>query len=126
MRLLFAFCLSLAISVSNVRAEDKPPKQEKAKGKRPAGPLLGIKTPGVQIAIAGLKAEAELPAPSKPDWIYFSESVYFPNKLKDGLEKVDLKTNKAGETITGLKNACTGMASGFGSLWVPACGDGTL
>jgi streptogramin lyase len=89
-------------------------------------PTAGIKTPGVQIPFASLKAEAELPAPAKPDWIFFSESVFVPNKLKDSVERIDTKTNKPADPIASLKNPCAGMASGFGSLWVPTCGDGAL
>jgi virginiamycin B lyase len=129
MRLVITLCVSLAIASHLWCAEapdEKPKKTERSKGKRPAGALLGIKTPGVQIPMAGLKSEAELPVPSKPDWIFFSESIYIPNKGKSAIEKIDPKTNKPGEPITGLSNPCSGMAAGFGSLWVPVCGDGSL
>ena len=44
------------------------------KGKTPAvvGPKLGIKVPGVQIPFAGVKADATVPAPEKPTWLFLS------------------------------------------------------
>src|SRR5258707_7612971 len=119
MRLLLGICLTVAVAT----ASEKPGRD---KTKRPAMPTAGIKTPGVQIPFASLKAEAELPAPAQPDWIFFSESVIVPNKLKDSVERIDTKTNKPADPIASLKNPCAGMASGFGSLWVPTCGDGAL
>jgi virginiamycin B lyase len=91
----------------------------------PAPPLAGIKTPGVRIPIANLKPEAEIPAPGKPGWVFFSESAFAPN-TKDGLDRIDAKTGKPAEPIAGVPKACTGMASAFGSLWAPACADGSL
>ena len=66
--------------------------QKVGKGKVPAVPILpkaGIKTPGVQIPFADLKAEAELPAPDKPAWMFFNQSLYAP--AKDHLDKIDVR-----------------------------------
>jgi virginiamycin B lyase len=35
-------------------------------------PRLGIKTPGIQIPFAGVKAEASIPAPDKPAWLFIA------------------------------------------------------
>jgi streptogramin lyase len=94
------------------------------KGHQPAGSAGGIKTPGVQIAITRLKAETEIPASVKPAWIFVSDHAFI--ETGDGLNPIDAKTGKAGPAITGLGNACDGMASGFSSLWVPLCGEGAL
>jgi streptogramin lyase len=100
----------------------------KPKNAPPVGPGKGIKTPGIQIPFANLKAEATIPAAGKPFWVVFvgggPGSVYFPDV--DKVEKVDAKTNKPVDPITGLKKPCGGMVSAFGSLWVPTCGDGSL
>ena len=103
-------------------AEDKP----KAHGKSPAPatPRVGIKTPGVQIPFANVKPEAEIEAPSKPDWIFFTTSAFAPGK--DAIEKIDPKTNKKGDPISGLSKPCGGMVSAFHSLWTPLCGSGSL
>ena len=84
----------------------------------------GIPTPGVQIPFSSLKIEATFQTPDRPDWIFFSTAVLVP--AKDHLDKIDVKTNKIAEPVAGLKKACGGMVSAFGSLWAPACGDGTL
>jgi len=108
----FVILLSLASA-----AEKKTKTQDTA-------PKIGVKTPGVQIPFANLKAEAEFDAPSKPDWIFFAASVYAP--AKEFIEKIDPKTNKKGDPITGLSKPCGGMASAFDSLWVPVCGKSSL
>lgn len=45
---------------------------------------------------------------------------------KDKLERIETKTNKALDAITGLKQPCGGMVFAFASLWAPTCGDGAL
>jgi DNA-binding beta-propeller fold protein YncE len=89
-----------------------------------ASPKQGIQTPGVQIPFASLKAEATFQTPDRPDWIFFSTDVFVP--AKDRVDKIDIKSNKLADPVTGLNKPCGGMVSAFGSLWIPACGDGTL
>ncbi len=84
----------------------------------------GIRTPGVQIPFSSLKIEATFQTPDRPDWIFFATDVFVP--AKDHLDKIDVKTNKIADPVASLKKPCGGMVSAFGSLWVPACGDGTL
>jgi streptogramin lyase len=78
----------------------------------------GIKTPGVQIPFASLKADVELPF--APRWIVFSDTVLIPNKT-GGLERLDGKTNKLVEPVTGPSKLCGGAATAFASLWIPNC-----
>jgi DNA-binding beta-propeller fold protein YncE len=113
------FLVSLA-SIS--RASDN---QAKPGRKSPTAPAKtpGIKTPGVQIPFAKLKTEAEI-KPVKPDWIFFSAAVYAP--AENGIQKIDAKTNKLGDPISGIKQPCGGMASAFKSLWAPDCGSASL
>jgi streptogramin lyase len=54
----------------------------------------------------------------------YSTEVFVP--AGDHVDKIDLKTNKFGDPIAGVRKPCGGMASAFGSLWVAACGDGSL
>jgi virginiamycin B lyase len=83
----------------------------------------GIKTPGVQIPFASLKADAELPL--APRWMVFSDSVLIPNRT-GGLERLDAKTNKLVDPVAGLRNPCGGAATGFTSLWIPDCATHSL
>jgi virginiamycin B lyase len=87
---------------------------------RLAEPKLGVTTPGVQLPFSSVKAEVDLPAPAKPEWLFFSESVFVP--ARDHIDRIDVKSNKAADPITGLDKPCGGMASGFGSVWAPLCG----
>ena len=107
--------LLICVSILSLTAAGKLPR---------AVPTLGVKTPGVQIPFANLKAEAEFPAPAKPDWIFFSGAAYFP--AADSIERIEPKTDQKAEPVAGVPKPCGGMASGFGSLWAPACGTGSL
>ncbi len=89
-------------------------------------PKPGVKIPGVQIPFASLKPDFEFPVPGAPDWIAVGESVWISNAPKDNVTRIDPKTNKITDTVTGLHKPCAGLAIGFGSLWVPNCGDGSL
>jgi virginiamycin B lyase len=89
-----------------------------------ASPKEGVRTPGVQIPFTSLTPEAIFPTPDRPAWIFSSAGLFVP--AKDHLDKIDVKTNKTGDPVAGLKAPCGGMVSAFGSLWVPTCGDGSL
>jgi hypothetical protein len=91
---------------------------QSGKTKKDAGPRPGIKTPGVQIPFASLKAEAELPL--APRFIAFSDSVLIPNK-SGGLERLDARTNKLVDPVAGTQSLCGGAATGFASLWIGNC-----
>lgn len=91
---------------------------------QPPVPKVGVKTPGVQIPFANLKAETELQAPAKPDWIFFSGSVFVPGD--NSIDKINPKTNKKGDPIAGVAKPCGGMASAFGSFWAPVCSGASL
>ena len=120
MRVVTGIYLVLAMAVTCGFASD-PRKEPKR-----AAPVLGVKTPGVQIPFAHVKAELEFELPAPAAWIALADSILIPSK--DGLERVDPKTkeSKFGEPIGGLKQPCAGMVSAFSSLWVPNCGEGTL
>jgi YVTN family beta-propeller protein len=87
----------------------------------------GVKAAGVKIPIERLKPEAVFSVPGVPDWLAVDEggAVWVSNKPKDSVSKLDPKTNAVTATIPVGKRPCSGLASGFGSLWVPNCGDAT-
>jgi virginiamycin B lyase len=121
MSLLITFIALLSVAGA-LAAPEKPPKP--VHGKTPATQKLGIQTPGVQIPFAKIKAEAELEARAKPEWLFFSGAAFAPGK--EVIEKIDPKTNQKGEPIPGLARACGGMTTAFGSLWAPVCGASSL
>src|SRR4029077_2339132 len=89
-------------------------------------PKPGVKTPGVKIPIERLKPDAVFPVPGAPDWIAVDEAVWISNKPKDRVVRLDARTNTVAATIEVGKGPCSGLAAGFGSLWVPNCGDRTI
>jgi streptogramin lyase len=122
MRIPIGLCIVLTLAAL-AQPATKPGKPGKA-APAPAPPKLGIKTPGVQIPFASLKAEAEFPV--APPWIIFADSPLLPNSEKDVLDKIDAKANKLAEPIAGISKPCGGGISAFTNLWVPTCGDKTI
>jgi hypothetical protein len=94
--------------------------------KRVLPPKPGVKTPGVQIPLARLKPEAVISIPGSPDWIAIGDDVWISNSPKSNVSRLDKNTNTVKQVIEDLPKACSGLAIGFGSLWVPTCGDHTL
>jgi virginiamycin B lyase len=87
----------------------------------------GVKAAGIKMPIERLKPEAVFSVPGVPDWLAVDDSgaVWVSNKPKDSVSKLDPKTGAVAATITVGKRPCSGLAAGFGSLWVPNCGDAT-
>lgn len=113
MRILTGLCLAIALTLSAAQT---------VKHKNSA-PAQGIKTPGVAIPFASLKADLELPY--APQWMYFSSTILLPDKT-GGLERLDAKTNKLLDPVPGVSGLCNGGVSGFTSLWIPDCADHSL
>ena len=74
----------------------------------------GVKTPGVQIPMASLKAEAEilLEAPAESVFVN-AESAFVATKSQ--LLPLNLKTNKLDPVIAALKTPCSNMVNAFRS-----------
>ncbi len=107
--------LPLVLAATALLAQAQPPEPHKP----------GVATPGVQLPIEQLKAEATYGVPGAPDWIAVGDEVWISNKPKDAVIRIDPKTNAVVATIAAGKRPCSGLAIGFGSLWVPLCGDQT-
>jgi virginiamycin B lyase len=89
-------------------------------------PKPGVKTPGVQIPLAKLIVDAKFDLGGSPDWIAIDEDVWVSNKPKNNVSRMDGKSKTVRQTITGFDKPCSGLAIGFGSLWVPNCGNQSL
>jgi YVTN family beta-propeller protein len=90
-----------------------------------APPKPGASRPGVKIDIAKLKPDAVFEVPGVPDWLAIDDHVWVSNKPKDTVSRMDPATNTVVATIPVGRRPCSGLAAGFGSLWVPLCGDET-
>jgi len=93
MRFLFVILLAGRVFCQQPAPTQPPPKP-------------GVKTPGVQIPFASLKPDFEFPVPGAPDWIAVGESVWISNAPKDNVTRIDPKTNKIVDTITGFHKPC--------------------
>jgi DNA-binding beta-propeller fold protein YncE len=127
MRVLFAAKVSLAgvCFLLPLALPAAPGKTDKTASAVPAAPKSGIKTPGIQIPVDLLKPEAQLNVET-PGWITTGESVFVANKSKDSVVRIDGKTNKPLDPVTGLKQPCGGTLVAFSHLWIPNCGAQTL
>ena len=125
----FSFCLAFATSgIAQRAAKPERPSGSLLRHSAPIGPKSGVKTPGVQIPFASLKAELEFETATAPEWIGFTDAIFIPNQTGDGLNRIDprAKEVKLGEPLAGLKKPCGGIVNAFTALWVANCGDGTL
>jgi virginiamycin B lyase len=97
---------------------------EAVAGQAPTSPKkTGVQTPGVQHPMAELPKSATIVVKGEPDWLTAtSDAVWVTSEKTDSVVRLDPKTNKPGTTIT-VHKPCSGLAVGFGSLWIPSCGD---
>jgi YVTN family beta-propeller protein len=101
----------------------QPPAPTSPTPPRPKRP--GVSTPGIRIPITRLQPEAVFSLPGVPDWLAIDEHVWVSNSPKNTIHRLDPKTNTVVSTIEVGVHPCSGLAVGFGSLWVPTCGDKT-
>jgi streptogramin lyase len=73
-----------------------------------------------------LPHSASFPVQGDPDWLAVTaDAVWVTSDDVDHVVKLDPKTNRPGSIVT-VHKPCSGMTVGFGSLWVPSCGDHNL
>ncbi len=80
----------------------------------------------MKIPITKLKPDAVFSVPGVPDWLAIDEHVWVSNGPKHTVHRLDPKTNTVLAAVEVGKEPCSGLAVGFGSLWVPNCGDKTV
>src|ERR1700758_3961989 len=94
---------------------------------KPKDQKTGIKTPGIQIPFARLKAEQEFPIAVGARWLTVTAQVVIaPGKAENSIARLDAKENKAGDPITGFGQPCAGAVEAFKSWWIADCTPGTL
>jgi streptogramin lyase len=86
----------------------------------------GVKEASLRIPMTRLQPDHVFDIPGVPDWLAIDEHVWVSNSPKHTVTRIDPKSNTIVETIAVGKNPCSGLAAGFGSLWVPNCGDPSL
>src|SRR5689334_11146624 len=99
-----------------------------AAGKRPPRPPKpGVSTPGVRREMSAIRPIAVFPVEGSPDWqVITDDAVWVTSSPKNTVSRLDPKTNTVAAVITVGRKPCSGLAAGFGSVWVPNCGDRTV
>jgi virginiamycin B lyase len=78
----------------------------------------------VQVPFASLKQSATIKVGGTADWVLVTnDAVWVASTKPYAVERIDPATNKFVAKVGASGEACSGLASGFGSLWVPLCGN---
>jgi virginiamycin B lyase len=89
-------------------------------------PKTGVQTPGVRHRMAELVPDATFAVEGRPDWMAVtSDAVWVASSDVNHVVRLDAKTNRPGTIVT-VAQPCAGLAVGFGSLWIPSCGNHVL
>lgn len=81
----------------------------------------GIKE--VQLPYSSIKPTATITVGGTADWVLVTENAVWVASTKPfAVLRIDPATNKIVASIRISGEACSGLASGFGSIWAPICG----
>jgi virginiamycin B lyase len=82
----------------------------------------GIKE--VQVPFVSLKPTATIKIGGTADWVLVTNNaVWVASTEPDAVLRIDPATNKIVASVKISGEACSGLAVGFGSIWVPICGE---
>jgi streptogramin lyase len=94
---------------------------------KPKEQRVGIKTPGIQIPFARLKAEQEFPIAAGAGWVAVTAQVVIsPGRAESSIARLNAKENKAEDLIAGFGQPCAGAVEAFKSWWIGNCAAGAL
>jgi virginiamycin B lyase len=78
--------------------------------------------PGVQVKLETLKRAFTYQLGGSPDWMALTDdAVWISNSRLKAVQRIDPKTNSVAAKVDLPGEPCSGLAAGFGSLWVPLC-----
>lgn len=121
--------LSLAASGLSQEPQAAPPVGQGLGTAHPHPPRIvrpGVASPGVSRLLTDIKTEAVFPVEGTPDWsVATKDSVWVSSARANHVVQLIPATNKAG-LIVDIQRPCSGLADGFGSIWVPSCGTHSL
>jgi virginiamycin B lyase len=106
--LAFAATVLATVAAQTLSSERKQPKP-------------GVKE--VQVAFASVKPSVTIGIGGTADWVLVADDAVWVASTKPyAVLKVDPATNLIVVTVRVPGEACSGLSSGFGSIWVPLCG----
>ncbi len=89
-------------------------------------PKPGASTPGVRREMADIHPLATFNVAGSPDWMVVTDdAVWVTSASVNHVVRLDAKTNQPTAIVT-VSKPCSGLAAGFGSIWVPSCGSHAL
>jgi YVTN family beta-propeller protein len=78
----------------------------------------------VRRPISALPVTAKIAVPGSPDWVAIDAgAVWISNAGDDSVVKIDAASNKVAKVVPVGRRPCSGLATGFGSVWAPCCQD---
>jgi virginiamycin B lyase len=78
--------------------------------------------PAVQIPFASLKPVATFKVGETADWVLVTDdAVWFAASKPYSIQRIDPATNRVIAKVDLPAEACSGLAFGFGSIWIPLC-----
>ena len=84
-------------------------------------PRPGVKE--VQVPFASLEPSATIKVGGTADWVLITDDAVWVASTKPyAVHRIDPATNRIVAAVRVSGEACSGLASGFGSIWVPLCG----
>jgi len=84
-------------------------------------PKLGVE--GVQVPFSSITPSVTIKVGGTADWVLVTEDAVWVASTKPyAVLRIDPTTNKIVASIRISGEACSGLASGFGSVWAPICG----
>jgi len=93
-----------------------------AQGQNAAPPRPGVTTPGVRRSMAEVHPEASFAVEGQPDWMVVTDdAVWVTSSNVNHVVRLDVATNRPSLIVT-IDKPCSGLASGFGAIWIPSCG----
>jgi virginiamycin B lyase len=85
-------------------------------------PRPGVKE--VQVPFVSLKPSATIKVGGTADWVLITDdAVWVASTKLYAVHRIDPATNRIVATVRVDGEACSGLAYGFGSIWVPLCGN---
>ena len=88
----------------------------------PRAPKPGVSTPGVRREMTSITPDAIYMVPGNPDWQVSTEDAqWVTSSSTNTVSRMDPKSDKVIAVTVG-QSPCSGLAAGFGSVWVPNCG----
>lgn len=86
----------------------------------------GVSAPSVQHPVTELHPLATFAVGGDPDWMAVTDgAVWVTIDARNSVVRLNAKTNRWDGSVAVAK-PCSGLATAFGSLWVPSCGDHVL